>query len=97
MKNLILLLMLSGCAMDSYRPEVAQPQDAKYEADLKNCIQYSKDVRSRADYPKTAVVGVFGLLGTIYLEETKDPKDPYFKDGYELTNECLAEKGYALK
>lgn len=81
--------------MDSYRPSVAQAQDAKYESDLKECIQYSKDARSRPD-PRGALIGAFGLPAYAGLNEAKSKDDIYFKNGYELTDDCMANRGYNL-
>lgn len=98
MKRFILLpcmVILFGCGMDSYRPLVKQPQDAKYEIDLKECIQYSKDVRSSPN-AKSVVIGATGLVGYAVMNEMKDKDDTFFKDGKELTNECLEKKGYSI-
>lgn len=90
-------LVLTACTGNDYRPDVLQPQDAKYENDLKYCIQNTKEIRSNPDLVKSIFIGLTGPLGAVALSETKDPKDPYFKNGYELTNECMQNKGYALK
>lgn len=99
MKKLVLILplVLCACTGNDYRPDVFQPQDAKYENDLKYCIQNAKEIRSNPDFGKSIFIGLTGPLGFVALSETKDPKDPYFKDGYELTDECLVSRGYALK
>jgi len=42
------------------------------------------------------IVGTTGLIGYATLDATKDKNDPYFKNGYELTDECLNKKGYSI-
>lgn len=87
--------MLSGCGMNSYHPAVRNPS-AKYESDLKDCIEYSKQVRSTPDLGKSAIVGATGIVGYVFLEANKDKDDNYFKDGYQLTDECLTKRGYLV-
>lgn len=95
-KSVLLLLALTACGMNEYRPAVANIKDqGKYEADTKECIQYSKDVRSKFD-ERGFITGGLGAVGYLGLQATKDADDPYFKDGYRLTDECMAKKGYTL-
>ena len=95
MRYLAILFLLSACGMNSYHPDVRNPS-VKYESDLKECIEYSKQVRSTPDIGKSVFVGTTGLAGYVILEASKDRNDDYFKDGYQLTDECLMKKGYSL-
>jgi hypothetical protein len=96
MRYMILLLVLAACGMNEYRPEVAEPKDAKYEQDVKDCIQYSKDVRSKPD-GRNVIMGATGLVGYAALEITKDKNDPYYKNGYEIVDDCMKSRGYTFK
>ena len=94
---IISLLALNACGMNEYHPAVKQNMDAKYERDLKECIQYSKDIRSKPDFPRSIILGSTGLIGLFALHAVSEPRDNGSKDGYELTNDCLKDKGYDLE
>lgn len=95
MRYLAILFVLSACGMNSYHPEVLNASK-KYEDDLKQCIEYSKQVRSTPNIGNSVLVGTTGLAGYVFLEANKNEDDVYFKDGYELTDDCLKKKGYTL-
>jgi|CXWL01.1.fsa_nt_gi hypothetical protein len=99
-KNIIISMffILSACGqMDAYRPAlVSEPKDKiKYESDLKDCIQYSKDIRSNPD-SRSLAIGAFGVIGYAAVSSTASKDDNYFKNGYELTDDCLKQKGYKI-
>jgi hypothetical protein len=73
MRKLLLLLVLTGCGMDAYRQLKSQPvSQEKYESDLKQCIAYSKAVRSNPDLGKSLVVGAAGPMGYVALDSMKE-------------------------
>jgi len=94
---MILLLALTACGMNEYHPAVtASPKNASYERDLRECIQYSKDVRSKPNFANAVISGSFGLVGSAAMAANHTDDDPYYKSGFELTDECLVKKGYSL-
>jgi hypothetical protein len=95
-KSILILLTLSACGMNDYRPAVSNIKDqGKYEADTQSCIQYSKDVRSKPD-ARNALMGLSPVAGFVALQATKDKDDEYFMNGYELVDRCMEKRGYTL-
>lgn len=100
MRSYLLLtafLSLVGCGMDDYKPPVVgNVNQTQYNDDTKDCIAYSKEVRGKFD-PRSLVISQTGLAGYAVLDATKsNENDTYFKSGYELTDECMRERGYQI-
>ena len=98
MRKYLSLLLLTGC-MSSYQPHLASPpaNQIKYESDRKSCVAeaIARGQKAREDNStNNLAIGSFGLLAVpaAIAEGTSD----YNKSGYEMTDECMAKKGYKI-
>ena len=106
MKKFSVLALLAVCACTPYGPSYKPPlagapvDEAKYEADRQACFKETKrriDAATEENRTGATVAGGFGLIGALVHAATVDSGSDYHKKPSTIFNECIQNKGYALK